>query len=212
MLVSLGRLILILCLIAQGTAIAQNRVIDSLKAVIAQQANDSNTIKAYIALSAEQLNFSYDSSVYNAEMAIELAKKQGDKRREADAFMRMGTAHNFKGEYELATSSYETALALFKEQALYLNMGKALNNLGFMYRNMADYPKSLDYFMQSLKIKEEHGTAADVGVAYQNIGIVFAIQNEIETAAEYIQKAVELFYKSGDSVKYYSVLIDLSSL
>ena len=202
---------LLLFLVLSGISVrAQEK--DSLLAVIQTHKNDTDAVNAYIRLSAIISQNNYDSSLYFASQACKLAQEIGYAKGESDSYLRMGNAHNFKGQYDSAAAAYESAYQIFQKLDQPLKMAKALNNLGLIYRYMADYPRSIDYFIKALDLKKKYGSRNDVAVGYQNLGIIYAITGEHEVAEPYISDAAEIFRQQGDSAKYYSTLIDLSSL
>ncbi|MFY0643498.1 MAG: tetratricopeptide repeat protein [Bacteroidia bacterium] len=185
---------------------------DSLYQIVSEGKEDTTTVRAYIKLSAATSKKDYDSAVYYATKGRNLAKKIDDGKGYTACLMRMGNAYMFKGVYDSAHNVYTEALTYYQETKNYIGVGKVYNNLGLMNRYKADYVQSAEFFLKSLEVKKEHGSDVDVGVGYQNLGIVFAIQGDFETAEKYLLDALDRFKISGDSTKYYSVLLDVSSM
>ena len=180
--------------------------------IIKDNSQDTLTVKAYIKLSASSLKYSYDSAIYYAKQGMALASSIDYGKGYTACLIRLGNAYMNQGLYDSATNAYMEALEYYKKIDYAIGVGKVYNNLGLMNRYKADYVESAKYFMKSLEVKKKHGDEIDVGIGYHNLGIVFAIQKDYETAEKYLLDALQRFENAGDSSKYYSVLLDVSSM
>ncbi|MEB8345119.1 tetratricopeptide repeat protein [Flavobacteriaceae bacterium KMM 6898] len=171
--------------------ISQNtKHIDSLKALINTEDNDSIAVNHLLEVASLLFNTDPDSSMTYSYRAIVLAEKIKFKRGLAYAYKNMGLAHYYKGEYSYVLIFWKKSLAIFEEIDDKTGISNLLNNLGAVYQTKGDDPKALDYFIKSLKIGQQIQDSSRIGTAYLNIGTVYSNQKNT------YQEAFDAYLKS----------------
>ncbi len=186
---------------------------DSLLLEFRKEKHDTNYVKTLLRLSSAYKAKNYDSSLYFAKRAKDLAQELNFRSGVAKSYSRMGSVWSKHGKYDSASYVYHEALRYFEEIADTMRMSQTLNKLGLMARYMEKHAISQEYFLKSLDLKKRNNAPSGaLAIAYQNIGINFAIMKQFTTAMPYVEQATELFLQAGDSNNYYTGLMNLSSL
>jgi serine phosphatase RsbU (regulator of sigma subunit)/Tfp pilus assembly protein PilF len=138
-----------------------------------------------------------DSAHILAALELELAKKTGILRWEADAYNTIGSTYHTQGMFDEAIKAYEKGLVINRKRKIPRGIASVLNNIGRMHYAQARYEIAIDFYLQSLQIKEEMGDLKGTGLAYYNIGAVHLQLNEIKEARKYYQKALTIRLEVG---------------
>ena len=132
------------------------------------------------------------------ERAINIARKTGDREKEAIACGNLGTVSLYLGKHIKAKEYLEKALATGME--IGDRAGEATNygNLGIVFTSLGHYDKAKEYLEKTLAINMEIGDRAGEASSYVNLGIVFKSVGDYAKAKEYHEKALAIFMEIGD--------------
>jgi CHAT domain-containing protein/tetratricopeptide (TPR) repeat protein len=111
---------------------------------------------------------------------------------EAEALERIGTMHDFLGEYSQALELYQQALAIKKEHGDRAGEGSLLNSIGNIYYQQGEYSQALNFYQQVLAIRKEVGDLIGEGRTLNNIGLVYNSWGQYPQAIEYFEQALKI--------------------
>ncbi|MGH9841107.1 MAG: tetratricopeptide repeat protein, partial [Blastocatellia bacterium] len=126
-----------------------------------------------------------------------IARKIGDKRREAGALNNLGMIYDASGQKQKAVESLENALKLFRKLNNSSEEANTLNNLGEFYRKMGSSEKALECYQQSLPISRKAKDPRREGISLNNIGLIHRTRGDWRKALDFYQQAVSLFHSAG---------------
>ncbi|MFH2096220.1 MAG: tetratricopeptide repeat protein [Bacteroidota bacterium] len=163
--------------------------IDSLKAVLKTSDNKALTCRKLSDLYAA---VHPDSSLLYAEMAYELAEKEGNLNIQADALCQIGDYHYDQGELDEALTYFEQALSIDTKTGNDTSIASDLNLIGTVYEGKSEYDKALEYYNKSLDINKKIDCKPGLANNYNNIGMIYYNWGEFDEAIEHYKMAIEL--------------------
>jgi len=182
--------------------------IDSLKEVIASNANDSLKIDAYI--NWDNIIYIYDSELDVTinqtllELCNEGLSKSGISKGEMLLYYRTkGLANNNLGlvcvqygDYLKALNHFHVSQTIAEKLNDTLKIASAINNIGMIYDHLGDSEKALENYKRSLELDgDDLGSRA----AYlNNMGICYVALNDHEKALACYQESLELAKQGED--------------
>jgi PAS domain S-box-containing protein len=145
----------------------------------------------------------YDASRRYANQCLEIAKKNGHKRGQADAWYYMGRINYYQGVYDQAVNFYSRARVIYEAIKDKPGLAQTLNAYGLAYWRLNDYSTAMEYILEACKIRESlKGTTreADIEIAfsYNNIGLIYFDMANYEKAMEYLLKG-KIIHESLDN-------------
>lgn len=165
------------------------------KALSVSIETDNQEEKALILLalgiSYRQLNKPQEA-VKNYQDSMEISKKLGLKRMEADTLSEMAQAQNTLGKPDAAMASYGESLQLLKEIGMKKEYGDILINRGMLYQTRGDYDKALQDFKDALAIQRDAKDENFQSVCLNNIGNSYFGKGDTDNALIYLQQSLEL--------------------
>ena len=189
------KLFLIFLLFSMNMVAQQNINEDSLKAIINENKEDTDTYNALMRLAVFYNN---DSYVRYAEQALALAKKTGDQEREAYSLLIIGTSVI---DYIQSVQKLTNALSIYETLKDSLKICIVKLPLQATYREAGDFRNALYHALTGLKIAEVHQVKGDLGIFpghrleplfLSEIGQTYILMNQPDSALIYVNKAVEL--------------------
>jgi len=178
---------------------AQQRKIDSLKALISKDKADTNKINHLNRASDEYKKVgNYDSSLHYSHAAMQLAQTLKFNNGIANAYNCIGNVYNNQGNYPEALKNYFASLKIKEKIRDKHGIAALYNNIGIVYDKQGNYPEALKNYFASLKIREEINDKHGIAGSYNNIGFVYYYQgNYIEALKNYLS-SLRIFETIGD--------------
>lgn len=172
---------------------SQDRKVDSLKAIVANQKEDTNRVNSVINLSAELYYKGYFlTSDSLAHSALTLSKKLNFKTGLMAAYNLLGLNNIDRGFYTNALKNLLEELNIAKEVNNKKVMALAYGNIGIIYYSEKNYSEALNSQLQSLKLQEEVGNKNGIANCYGNIGSIYNSQGNYTKALECYEKSLAL--------------------
>jgi PAS domain S-box-containing protein len=145
----------------------------------------------------------YDVVRRYANQYLEIAKKAGNKKGQADALYYMGRNNYFQGVYNQAIDYYFQARVLYEAVNHQPGLAQTLNACGLAYWRLNDYSPALEYILESCRIREKlEGTSGeadtDIAFSYNNIGLIYYALGNYEKAMEYLLKGKKIHESLGN--------------
>jgi len=180
-------------------AYAQQRTIDSLKAVLKTEKDDSNKVKTLGEL-YNALDTKGDSKSEDSVSAIEaaLAEKVGYKKGQASAYCDIGYNYYSKGNYPEGLNYEFKAAAIDKEIGNKHGLGVVYSNIGSIYSAQASYPQAITYLKFALSADSECGNERGQAGALTNLGSIYSDMGNYSEALKSQALSLELNKKIGD--------------
>src|SRR5262245_3493759 len=125
--------------------------------------------------------------------ALDLYRRAGDRKREAETLNNVGLVHHSLGETQKALDKFKEALPL--RQAVDDRRGEAitLNNIGLVYRALGEMQKALEKYNEALPLRRAEGDRRGEAITLNNIGLVYRSLGEPQKALEKYNEALTIF-------------------
>ncbi len=186
-------------------AFAQNsqyKIIDSLKALVRIQKEDTALASIYNQISYNYIYQNSDSGIAYAKKGLSISQKLNWQKGIGNAYLQMGSHFTSKGFYDSSMIVFDLAiknLAAIKDTYY---IGKVYNQLGILKGNKGNYPEALDYFFKSLSIFEstnDAGKRMSIAAAYENIGTIYNFTENYDKAIFYLEKCIAVLQQLSNT-------------
>lgn len=178
---------------------AQQAELDSLQHLLRTQADDTSKVNTLNELSYVYYQTAvYDSELYYAQQALNLAQKLNWKRGMAVSLKNIGSACDDMGNNSDALVYYGRALNIFSSIDDKSGVSACYNNMGLVYRTLGNFSEALKNHFASLKIKEAIGDKNGIALSYNNIGVVFNAQKNYDEALKNHRAALAIRLSLGN--------------
>ena len=171
---------------------------DSLKAIVIQNKEDTNTYNALLQLAVLNNRLSSGLTFQYAQQGLLLAKKIDDEKKEADCLLIMGTR---VVDYIQSLQYLLNALNIYESLGDSASVCSAKLMLQGTYREAGDYKNALFHGLTGLKLAENNHLKGQLVVFPDNrleplflaeVGQTYILLNHPDSALIYVQKAVDL--------------------
>lgn len=177
----------------------ENRIIDSILAIIDTTNNNENIILEYLNIGMNTRNMNIDTAFYYDSIGLEMAKKTSNNKLQVNGYNNVGLDKKQYGKLTQAENFFNRALALATKANDSLDMSMIYNNLGVLLADVGKYDEALEYYIKSLKIDEKYQNLTSLATTYNNIGIVHYTLSDYDHAMNYYAKAMHLNKKLGNT-------------
>ena len=106
-------------------------------------------------------------------LSLKEAREQQDPAATSVAFMDIGLAYYFSGDYHNALRNYQESLAIARDLNDKFNMANAYNNIGVLYFVWGEHDKALDYYFRALAIRLDMDDVHGIGQGYNNVANIY---------------------------------------
>ena len=173
---------------------AQDKMVDSLKTVIANSKSDTNKVNTLILISKKLYNTAFDESFVYSAKALQLSDSLNFVKGKALAYKWMGMSYFYQGDKDVETlDNWLQSLKLFRSINDKQGTANILSNIGALYNRSGDDVKSIEYSLQSLTIAEEQGDKFRIATVLQNIGNIYLRnQNKLHLSVQYFMRALPM--------------------
>jgi serine phosphatase RsbU (regulator of sigma subunit) len=172
---------------------------DSLLRTLKTLPRDTNRVNSLIRLdkiaSGEQ---KFDSSIYYAKQALELATELNWTKGMGIANIDAGVSYWYMGNYTESLNMNYAALELFTEIGDQKGISQAYNNMGIVYASQKNFNKALECYIKTLAIKKQLGDTKATSSTLINIGSAYDNLKEFDKAFNYYREALVLKREMGD--------------
>jgi len=139
----------------------------------------------------------YAKAVEYYGKSLEIAKRVGDAKAEANVLGSLGNVYLAWGQYAKAVEFYEKSLEISKRVGDVRGEGQTLGNLGVVYLAWGQYAKAVEFYEKSLEIAKRVGDVKAEVNALNNLGTVYSTQGQYSEALTNFQKGLEIFKRIG---------------
>ena len=192
---------------------AQNNQIDSLKAVVANSADDTLKVNTLITLSNRLVNSDPEATIFYSTQAKELAEKLNYKRGLGYALKSIGMGHYYKAEYIDVLVYWQQSLNTFDSIGEKTGVANMSSNLGAVHFSQGDDTKAIEYYLQSLKVSEEINDKLRIATVLVNIGAVYSNKEATyDMALQFYNRALPLSNELGDYEAIGTVAVNMGEI
>ncbi|MFC7642348.1 tetratricopeptide repeat protein [Streptosporangium lutulentum] len=132
-----------------------------------------------------------------ARLALEVARRQGDRAGEASALTMLGLVDWMAGRSDVAHDRMHHALRLWRELGDRESEGMALHNLGWLSMRADDFDAALGHITAGLLLLETHAPHR-IGAVRHNLGEVLLRLGRFAEAVECFEKCLTIRRSDGD--------------
>jgi len=131
------------------------------------------------------------------ELLQELVLEKLDETNRLVTLGRIGSLHQYFGDYDIALEFTQKAYELVKKKDDQKKMAVALHQMGMIYQNKGDYDEALKYYQQSLEIAKKIGDIPSLALSLGQMGSLSFEKKEFAPALKYFIQAFQIFSKIG---------------
>ncbi|MBO0937385.1 tetratricopeptide repeat protein [Fibrella sp. HMF5335] len=180
-------------------ALAQSRLIDSLKTTLTRRLPDTTRAHIYYDIAnAFYKQGQSDSAVRYLTRMEPIALRQKDHAGLGDCNRLNGVICMHRGLFEEALTFYQTALAHYTKAGNQKSVAKVYHNLGLLYKMMGDSQhvlaytrRGLAYMQQAIALNERFKAAQSLRGNYINLGIIYEDLGDYKLGRDYFYKALD---------------------
>jgi tetratricopeptide (TPR) repeat protein/class 3 adenylate cyclase len=132
------------------------------------------------------------------EEALQVAREQGDRRREAGILNSLGILEWRQGAYRAALERYERALEIFRDLDDPVHEGLILNSLGVTLRAMGRTAEARAHLEKALEVHRSTGQSLLEGHALAALAEVHLEEEEPDAARDCFGRSLEIRRSIGD--------------
>ncbi len=192
---------------------ADDRAIDSLKALVKSGIDDTSKVNALNSLCKKYLGNNPQEAIKIATEAKELAEKAGFQKGKAYALKNIGIAYYTQGKYIETLDYWQQSQVVFKSINDKVGVANILSNIGVLYFDQGDNTKALELYLEALKLAEETKDTLRIATSCINIGAVYFDKPAThDKARQYYLRALPLSESNGDNDLTGTVAVNLGEI
>ncbi len=205
-------IIIILSLYVQSFGQDVQRMDSIITALNQPDLGDSQKIVLYNQLGWEYRKSHPDSTIYYAELAMALVKRNNLTQGIAQSLNYIGIGYHYKGNNVKSFEYYNLALEEAKIHNDSSQYAHALNSLGRLHLNQGDFIKSYDAYFKALEIFQKINDVEGIGYCYKSLAELYQTQKNYEKALEMSQLSLDIRLKSNNIRGQVSILIEIAGI
>ncbi len=192
-------LLLIILNLVQHPTFAQNKKLDSLKAVLGTENEDTNKVNTLTALSWTLSHLgNLNESIQYGKDALSLSEKLSFKKGIGNAYKNIGIVYRLQGNYPEALKTFLICFKIREETGDKKGIADCYSKIGMIYMLLGNYSESLKNHFAGLKIRTEINDKEDIANSINNIGNVYSNQANYAEALKYYLTFLKLSEEIGD--------------
>jgi tetratricopeptide (TPR) repeat protein len=191
-------------------ALAQNKIIDSLKIRLTQQLVDTDRVWTTSLIFKQ---YSKTGHLDSADVYLEKNKRFIDsklsggggklnlfyKNQLAAYWNNKANLCFYRSDYSSAKSFLVKSIELRKETGDEKGLSAAYNNIGAMEEKLGNYASALEYQKKALSIREKLKDWKGLASTNNNLGNILSATGKFPEAQKFYLKSLEMYEKTGDS-------------
>ena len=181
---------------------------------LALKAKDSSSMGEFdgLAGSAHYFKGNYDSAASFFYRALNLLKKNTDKKKKAGILNELARLYRKTKDLERATQIYDEAFAIYEDLGDEDGMATILNESGVVFEYKGDYDEAINRYNKSLAVRKKLRDTIGIAYSYNFLGGVFTLQKKFAEAEKYLIQSLELRQKLKDTFAIALSYSDLASM
>jgi len=159
--------------------------LDSLKVSLNKYKDDTNKVRACLALSGEWSSVNIDSATTYCNKAFDLSQKIGSQKGKALSHHQLGNLYLGKAKFEDALKEYKLSIGILRTLKNKTGIAIAYGGVANAYTMRGDLDSAVKYRILAIKILEAIGAKKNIATAYGNLGELYLMLNNYDKAFEY---------------------------
>lgn len=140
----------------------------------------------------------YPEALDSCNEALQLSRRTGDERGEAQALMNLGEYHYFQGNRVTALEHWRRASPLWQKANDLRGQAQALQLQGDAYMGLTEEAKAADAYQEALLLWRALGDRRNEARTLTSIGFSHALVGDRQKALNLFQQAAEIFETLSD--------------
>lgn len=194
--------LLLLLLTATVPAHAQQRLIDSLEAVIKKSSPDTVRVRQLGELANAYTFIDYEKARTLGQQSVDLAEQTSNNNIKAWAHQNLGLLYTLGGDYSSALKFETNSLKYTILTGDSVGMGLSYSNIGNDYHELGEYDEAYFYLTQAyriLKKKARNGNdSLYMAISLHNLGRVFKELGQYDFALTHFKFSQRMSESIGD--------------
>jgi tetratricopeptide (TPR) repeat protein len=145
-----------------------------------------------------ELRAYWSDVLFFSELAVESARRMGNRLGEAAAFLDLGIGHRYEEHWDLATEAFQQSLAIARDLPDGRYQAYALLHCGDVYREQNRWPEATACFDECLPIFYELGDRHGQAFTLRSVGAIYREQSRADEAMASLEASLVLFREIGD--------------
>lgn len=159
---------------------------------------DSTKIEIYLDVAIAYRLLQSDKAVEYASNALEIAIKDENYEKQAEALHILGAIYITLGNYIRATSQLHESLKMYELTGNRKGVANTSNTLGIFYFEQQDYKNALKYYEKAIALVDSSKDLGSYATYKLNIGEVYQAMGQNDKASEMEKMALRMFKAVGD--------------
>jgi signal transduction histidine kinase len=151
----------------------------------------------------------FDSTLFESDKALKLARRHTDSVSVAEIKRQIGVASYFKGKYDDAAANFYESISILEKNKNKKKLAPVYNDLAKLYRKTRDLDKALDNYNKADALYRQLKDTAGIAMILNESGVVFEYRENYKEAINRYTSSMRLAEKKGDSL---SVSYSLSNI
>ena len=176
-------------------ATAQQYTIDSLKALLPNQQEDSNKVNILIKITDQYTSlFDYENALGFINLALPLSQKISFKKGEGYCYLnKMFVEFYLYDNIKQATKDASIALDIFRQINFKPGIAEAYKYMGIMKHYMGNWAEATMNNYEAIKLFEASGNLKEIAAGYAWLGFVYYWNEDYQQSFDASTKAIRLF-------------------
>lgn len=147
-----------------------------------------------------------------AEQSLLVARRMGDKLKEAQALDLIGNAYFYLGRYTDALDYFQSALLILRGAADQYSLANVLKDIGITYTRLGRFDEAFEPLYEALDIFRRLGASSSAQSALENLGMNYAAVGAYNPAFEICTQALEIARETHNPQLIFGALIRIGVL
>lgn len=181
-------------------AMAQQHTIDSLKALLPKQQEDSNKVNILVAITNNYIDqFDYENASNYIQLALPLSQKISFKKGEGNCYLnKVYVEFYMNNNTAQAIKDAGIALDAFKQINSKKGMAEAYKYIGIGKHYMGNWAEATRNTYEAIKLFEALGNSKEIAALYTWLGFVYYWNEDYQQSFDASTEAIKLY----DSLKH----------
>ncbi len=203
---------IILCLPLAYTLWGQTKEIDSIHSVLNGNLSTESRIDNLSSLAFHFKEQNSDSSLYFAQLAIDLATQAKLTNKLPKLYNVIGLAHYYQDDLLTAYTDFQLALNLAESLHDENQVGHSHNNLGRLLLKINDVEQSYDQFLFAKNSFEKINDFSGLAYFYRSLSEWYQHSKNYDSAIFYSKRAIKIRKQLNENSSLLSALLDVCRL